>query len=145
MDFFVWEFAVVAAAAPSLVFALTYCVYMYSTLVIFVVEWHSMTRHQRSSGSVWLDFPVSNPHTHLGRLLAVSRSTNISLMMRSEFAIGWRRLSFFFRRLPSNLAVQRRRRQAVKETRKPLIYLLRHPPFYIVYVCGLYRGRRRTI
>lgn len=52
---------------------------------------------------------------------------------------------FFCRRLPSNLAVQRRRRQAVKETRKPLIYLLRHPPFYIVYVCGLYRGRRRTI
>jgi hypothetical protein len=61
VDFFVWEFAVVAAAAPSLVFALTYCVYMYSTLVIFVVEWHSMTRHQRSSGLVWLDFPVSNP------------------------------------------------------------------------------------
>jgi hypothetical protein len=146
VDFFVWEFAVVAAAAPSLVFALTYCVYMYSTLVIFVVEWHSMTRHQRSSGSVWLDFPVSYPPYPSRRQTAGGLTLHKHLADDEVRVRDWVTTTLFFcRRLPSNLAVQRRRRQAVKETRKPLIYLLRHPPFYIIYVCGLYRGRRRTI
>jgi hypothetical protein len=70
------------------------CLYVqYTCYICSGVAQHDTSSAQLRFGVI--GFSRFQPPTHLGRLLAVSRSTNISPMMRSEFAIGWRRLSFF--------------------------------------------------
>ncbi len=133
--FSVWELRLSRQPLAGGVCIDVLCLYVQCTCYICSVEWHSMTRHQRSSGLVWLDFPVSpHPSTHLGRLCWRSHAPQTSRRWWGQSSrLGDDSL---FRRLPSNLAVQRRRRQAVKETRKPLV--LASPPS--IYVCGLYKG-----